>query len=116
MIDQSSQLAPSASGQTYHVNDSAASNPMIESKGSQLLSSNDDPPFPASMEDVSMDTSADKRSRESPDSTLKPEGKSLKASGVATATNEEPVVSSACAAIAAAVDHSNPEAPDSLEG
>ena len=58
-----------------------------------------------------METSADKRSRESPDSTLKPEGKSLKTSGVAVATDEEPVVFSACAAIAAAVDHSNPEAP-----
>ena len=88
LIDQSSQLAPSAPGQKYLVNDSAASNLAFESKGSQLPSSNDDPPFPASMEDVSMDTSADKRSRESPDSTLKPEGKSLKTSGVATATKQ----------------------------
>ena len=39
------------------------------------------------MEDVSMELPADKRSRESPDSTLKPEGKSLKTSGVATATS-----------------------------
>ena len=37
-------------------------------------------PFPDSVEDVSMDSGADKRSRESPDSTLKPEGKSLKTS------------------------------------
>ena len=37
-------------------------------------------PFPDSVEDVSMDTGTDKRSRESPDSTLKPEGKSLKTS------------------------------------
>ena len=58
-----------------------------------------------------METSANKRSRESPNSTLKPEHKSLKTSGVAVARNEEPVVFDACAAIAAAVDHSNPEAP-----
>ena len=37
-------------------------------------------PFPDSVEDVSMETGTDKRSRESPDSTLKPEGKSLKTS------------------------------------
>ena len=42
-------------------------------------------PFPDSVEDVSMDSGADKRSRESPDSTLKPEGKSLKTSETATA-------------------------------
>ena len=37
-----------------------------------------------------MQHSADKRSRDSPDSTLKPEHKSLKTSGVAVATDEEP--------------------------
>ena len=37
-------------------------------------------PYPDSVEDVSMDIGTDKRSRESPDSTLKPEGKSLKKS------------------------------------
>ena len=62
------------------------------------------------MHDVNMDTSADKRSRESPDSTLKPEHKSLKTSGVAVATNEESVVSGGCVAIPAEVDRSNPEA------
>ena len=40
-------------------------------------------PFPDSVEDVSMDSGVDKRSRESPDSTLKPEGKSLKTSETA---------------------------------
>ena len=40
-------------------------------------------PFPDSAEDVTMDSGADKRSRESPDSTLKPEGKSLKTSEAA---------------------------------
>ena len=42
-------------------------------------------PFPDSTEDASMDSVVDKRSRESPDSTLKPEGKSLKTSETATA-------------------------------
>ena len=111
MIDQSLQLAPSASGQTYLGDDSTASNPTIESKGSQLPVCNFEPPFPTLVQDVNMETSADKRSRESPDSTLKPEGKSLKTSGVAVATDEEPVVFSACAPIAVAVDHSSPEAP-----
>ena len=42
-------------------------------------------PYPDSVEDVSMDSGADKRSRESPDSTLKPEGKSLRTSETTTA-------------------------------
>ena len=41
-------------------------------------------PFPDSVEDVSMESGTDKRSRESPDSTLKPEGKSLKTSETST--------------------------------
>ena len=41
-------------------------------------------PFPDSVEDVSMESGTDKRSRESPDSTLKPEGKSLKTSETTT--------------------------------
>ena len=87
LIDQSLQLAPSASGQTYLVNDSAASNPTIESKGSQLLSRNDEPPFPSSTQT---------------------RGQVIE-DMVAVATNEEPVVFSACAAIAAAVDHRIPK-------
>ena len=42
------------------------------------------------MSDVDTQHSADKRSRDSPDSTLKPEQKSLKTGGVAVATDEEP--------------------------
>ena len=52
---------------------------------------------------MTMEAPADKRSRESPDSTLKPEGKSLKTSGVAPATSVEPVVSGACAAVSVAL-------------
>ena len=67
--------------------------------------------IPISVRDAYMETSADKRSRESPDSTLKQEHKSLKTSGVAVATNEESDVFRACAATAATVDQSSPVAP-----
>ena len=63
------------------VNVDAADQPM----GSNECASGVAAPFPDSVEDVSMDSGADKRSRESPDSTLKPEGKSLKTSETATA-------------------------------
>ena len=53
-----------------------------------------------------MESSADKRSRESPDSTRKPEGKSLKTSGGAPATSIEDVTSSSCAAGTVAIDGS----------
>ena len=59
-----------------------------------------------------MESPADKRSRESPDSTLKPEGKSLKTSGVAAATIEEPVVSGACAANVVATTEGNDDIPE----
>ena len=55
-----------------------------------------EPPFSTSVPDVCMEPSVDKRSRESPDSTLKPEHKSLKTAGVAVATEEEPVVHVTC--------------------
>ena len=53
--------------------------------------------------------SADKRSRDSPDSTLKPEHKSLKTSGVAVATDEEPIVSGTSAVAASAATQSDIE-------
>ena len=69
------------------------------------------PPYPDSAEDVNMESSANKRLRESPDSTLKPEGKSLKTSGVATATSTEDVTSNTCAADTATFDGSSDAAP-----
>ena len=63
------------------VNVDIADQPM----GSNECASGVAAPFPDSAEDVSMDSGADKRSRESPDSTLKPEGKSLKTSDTASA-------------------------------
>ena len=111
MIDQSLQPAPGATDQTYLGKDSVVSDPTTESKDSQLPICDWDPPFPISLHERNVETSADKRSRESPDTTLKPEHKSLKTSGVAVATDAEPVVFSACSASAVAVDQSSPEAP-----
>ena len=64
------------------INVNAADQPM----GSNECASGVATPFPDSVEDVSMESGADKRSRESPDSTLKPEGKSLKISETTTAS------------------------------
>ena len=72
---------------------------------------NNTPNYPGSAEDVNMESSTDKRSRESPDSTLKPEGKSLKTSGVATATSTEDVTFSTCAASLATIGESNSADP-----
>ena len=78
-------------------------------KGSQGMGSETDPPFPSSTEDVTMEPTADKRSRESPDSTLKPEGKSLKTSGVASATVE--TTANVCAVDTEVPDTGNPQVP-----
>ena len=111
MSDQSLQTGSKRAGQTYEGNVPSSSDTATGSKGSQLLVSNEAPPFPISEEDVSMELSADKRSRESPDSTLKPEGKSLKTSGVATATSAESVVSCPCAAAPAAANEGDTDVP-----
>ena len=55
-------------------------NPADQPMGSNECASGVAAPFPDSVDDVSMESGVDKRSRESPDSTLKPEGKSLKMS------------------------------------
>ena len=109
LIDQSVQIPSSAADQTYLGKDSVTTDPTAESKGSQLLVGDFDPPFPTSLPDVNMESSADKRSRESPESTLKPEHKSLKTSGVAVAAKEGPVVFGASVTTAAAVDQSSIE-------
>ena len=109
LIDQSVQLPPNAVSQTYVGKDPATSDSTAESKGSQLPVCNFEPPFPTSVPDVCMESSADRRSRESPDSTLKPEHKLLKTSGVAVATEEEPIVFGTSAITATAVDQSEIE-------
>ena len=92
LIDQSIQLDPNAGSSTYIGGDLGTPAPTTESKRSQLPVWDSEPPFPTSVPDVDMQHSADKRSRDSPDSTLKPEHKSLKTSGVAVATDEKPII------------------------
>ena len=91
LIDQSKQVDPNAVSFTYIGGDVGTPAPTTESKGSQLPAWESEPPFPDPVPDVDMQHSADKRSRDSPDSTLKPEHKSyksLKTGGVAVATEE----------------------------
>ena len=111
MIDHSLQMNSDSAGHTYHTVASSLSSTTVGFKGSQESSSMTDPPFPSSTEDVNMETSADKRSGESPDSTLKPEGKSLKTSGVATATVAESNDARACATDAVVPDEGKPQVP-----
>ena len=112
MIDQSLQSSASAASQPFHISAPSSSSTLTGLKGSYASTSPDTPPIPDSVEDVSMESSVDKRSRESPDSTLKPEEKSLKTSVVATATPTENVTSSTCAADTATCDWSNDAAPE----
>ena len=108
LIDQSMQSDPSAVDQTYLGKDSVTPDSTVESKGSQLPACDFEPPFPTPLP-VDMEPSADKRSRESPDSTLTPEHKSLKTSAVAVATDEEPIVLGTSAMTATAVDQNSLE-------
>ena len=109
LIDQSVQLDPSAVSSTYIGGDLGTPAPTTESKGSQLPVWDSEPPFPTFVSNVNMHHSADKRSRDSPDSTLKPEHKSLKTSGVAVATNEEPITGGTSAVTASAASRSDIE-------
>ena len=75
MIDQSTQRMSGQTGSSYDLGTSVNND-----LSSQLMGCNEHAcgvvaPFPESTEDVLMESVADKRSRESPDSTLKPEGK-----------------------------------------
>ena len=83
LLNPSVQASSGQSGVKYDlgtpVNVDLADQPM----GSNECASGVAAPFPDSVDDVPMDSGADKRSRESPDSTLKPEGKSLKTSETA---------------------------------
>ena len=97
LLNPSAKASSSQSAVNYDlgtpVNVDHADQPM----GSNECASGIAAPFPNSIEDVSMDSGVDKRSRESPDSTLKPEGKSLKISENATTpvtkdTEEMPTV------------------------
>ena len=85
MIDQSTQMKSGQTGPSYDLGVSVDVDLPSQPTGSNEFACGVAAPFPDSTEDVSMESVVDKRSRESPDSTLKPEGKSLKTSESATA-------------------------------
>ena len=85
MIDQVKQKLSDKTESKYSLGAAVGFDVPSLSMGGGVSASGIAVPFPASSEDVSMESSADKRSRESPDSTLKPEGKSLKKSESTTA-------------------------------
>ena len=107
MIDQSSKQGVHAASQPSHISAQSTSSTTTGFKGSYASSFSIASPYPDSSGDVNMESPADKRSRESPDSTLKPEGKSLKTSGVAPATSTEDVTSNSGAADTVTIDGSS---------
>ena len=103
MIDKSKQKTSGQTGHSYDMGTSVDVDLSCQPMGSNEFACGAAAPFPDSTEDVSMESGVDKRSRESPDSTLKPEGKSLKTSESAavaadmdtcTATSDAPVAGS----------------------
>jgi len=84
LLNPSAQASSSQSAVNYDLGTPVNVNHADQPMGSNECASAATVPFPDSVEDVSMDPGVDKRSRESPDSTLKPEGKSLKTSENAT--------------------------------
>ena len=92
MISRHNKVLNVAS-QPSHISAPSTSSTMTGLKGSYASTFPSAPPYPDSTGDVNMESSADKRSREAPDSTLKTEGKSLKTFEVATATSTEDVAS-----------------------
>ena len=84
MINQSAQVTSGQVSPSYDPGAPVSVDLADQPMGSNEFACGTAAPFPDSAEDVSMDSMVDKRSRESPDSTLKPEGKSLKTSETAT--------------------------------
>ena len=60
-------MQPLPASQTYAGQDPVIADTTAESKGSQLPVCDFEPPFPSPVSDVCMESSVDKRSRESPD-------------------------------------------------
>ena len=115
MLDQSLQQEVPNPSQVIHTSTSASSSMTSGFRGSYATMFPSAHPYPDPIEDVkvNMESSADKRSRESPDSTLTLEGKSLKTSGVAKATPIEEAISVACTKVAATEEVVNDDAPGS---
>ena len=81
LLNPSAQTSSGQKGPNYDMGTPANVDAAAHPTGSNEHACGSAAPYPDSVEDVSMDSGVDKRSRESPDSTLKPEGKSLKTSG-----------------------------------
>ena len=88
MNDQSKQKKSGQTDSSYDMGTSVDIDLSSQPVGSNEFACEAAAPFPDSTEDVSMESGVDKRSRESPDSTLKPEGKSLKTSESAAAATD----------------------------
>ena len=88
MIDQSKKSASGQTAPSYDLGTSVDVDLSCKPMGSNEFARGAAAPFPDTTDDVSMESGADKRSRESPDSTLKPERKSLKTSESAAATTD----------------------------
>ena len=80
MIDQPARNSAGTAVPSSHSHAQSVPSAVVVDKGSNMSSSFSAPHPPEASEDVSMETSADKRSRESPDTTNKPDGKPLKTS------------------------------------
>ena len=80
LLNPSAPLSSGQQGVKYDLGTPANLDSANQPMGSSGRACSTAAPFPDSTEDVAMESGVDKRSRESPDSTLKPEGKSLKTS------------------------------------
>ena len=98
MIDQLARNSAGTAVPSSHSNAQSVPSAAVVDKGSNMSSSFSASHSPGSSEDVSMETSVDKRSRESPDTTSKPDGKSLKTSESASPSPARHDTSGTCAA------------------
>ena len=80
LLNPTAQASSSHSAVTYDLGVPVSDDHSSQSVGSNKCAGGLAAPFPDSTDDATMESGTDKRSRESPDSTLKPEGKSLKTS------------------------------------
>ena len=71
LLNPSVQVPPGQSGLKYDLGTPVNVDSAAQPTGSNECACGTAAPFPDSVEDVSMDSGVDKRSRESPDSTLK---------------------------------------------
>ena len=98
MIDHPARTNAGIAMPSSHPKTQSVPSTVVVDKGSNMSSSFSVPHPPDPSEDVSMEASADKRSREAPDTTNKPDGKSLKTSEAASPSPARYDTSGTCAA------------------